>query len=87
MKHNSASVPAPIVPDPSFAADIVVESRATLAVMPTGEWRRSLRTRLSQLEGAVDALMARQADEDERRRVTTQALHFFCDVKGPIPAR
>jgi len=76
---------APTAPDSCIASDVVIEARATLAVMPTGEWRRSLRTRLVRLEGAIDAWTGFLPSEDERRRVTTQAIHFFCAVKGPTP--
>jgi hypothetical protein len=83
---NTKLGPAPTLRDTSFAAEIVVEGHTSLAVMPTGEWRRSLRTRLTQLEGAVVAWTGARPSDDERRRVTTQAMRFFCDVKGPAPA-
>ena len=69
----------------SFAAEIVTEGRATVAAMPTWEWRRSLKARLSQLEGELASVRASQATEDERRRVAIEAIHFLCDAKGPLP--
>jgi hypothetical protein len=51
-----------------------------LAVMPTGECRRELRARLNGLEGEVEAWDETPPSEDERRRVTAEALNLFCDI-------
>lgn len=65
----------------SIAAEVVVETHAALAVMPTGELRRSLRARLAGLEGSLDAWSERVPSEEERGQLTAEALDLFIDVR------
>jgi hypothetical protein len=65
----------------SIAGEVIVEVRAALAVMPTGESRRSLRSQLSAIEGAVQSWQESEPREDERKRVTRAALELFGQIR------
>ncbi len=69
--------------DSSIAVEVVVDAHAALDVMPTGEWRRSMNARLHHLKEEVDSWRESQPSEGERRRVTAEALNFFCDIRDP----
>ncbi len=71
--------------DTSIAAEIVSDAHAVLAVMPTGEWRRTLAARLSGIEGRMEAWRGHEPSEVERKKVTADALHFFGDIRANPP--
>ena len=65
---------------PSIAADVVFEARSVLESIPTGEWRRSLRERVSAIEGKLQAWQEDKPTFDELKTVTAVALDLFCDI-------
>jgi hypothetical protein len=64
----------------SIAGEVIVEVRSLLAMLPTGEWRRSLKGRLFEIDDAVEAWERSEPTEDERKRVTAAALNLFSEA-------
>lgn len=64
----------------SIAGEAIVEARIALSTLPTGEWRRDLRQRLSAIEQAVETWSASEPTVDVRKQVTAAALDLFSEV-------
>jgi hypothetical protein len=64
----------------SFAGEMIVEARIALWMLPTGKWRRELRQRLSEIEGAVETWGRAEPDDDARKQVTAAALDLFSEI-------
>jgi hypothetical protein len=67
--------------DRVLAAQIVIGARAAIASMPTGDWRRELRARVSGIEREVHGWAGSDPSEHERKEVTEDALELSWDLR------
>jgi hypothetical protein len=67
----------------SIAVEVIGEVRAILSMLPTGEWRRSLKERLVEINGAVEGWNESDPSPEERKRVTAAALNLFAEAIEP----
>jgi hypothetical protein len=65
---------------PSIAPKVAAEAREVLATLATGEWRRSMRDRLAELEGVVAGWVGVEPAPQELKRITLGVIDLFREL-------
>ena len=85
MKHpppfeSATTVPCSSSLSSSIASEVLEEAKAAVSQLPAGEWRRSVKLRLTEIESDVETWSTSEPTTDARKQVTAQALDLFSEI-------